>query len=170
MTSLCFSKACTKSEGGAPSVLTGSVEVQFFELGGAVWVDPKLDYAPAKLTGGSNVGGKKCVVSTNGSIHEKKAPAVALNVSYAQGKHLGTVTLHYCTALGLIVNKILDPPPEPVSAGNESQLVTPEKTTAQIKLEKRSKRQIATDEDGGSVAVLPSKKRAIETIDLTGDD
>ena len=54
-----------------------------------------------------------------------------------KGKFLRTVTLHYCTAVGLIVNKILAPPPAPES----------EDTKPRVKREKKRKAAVDLTED-----------------------
>ena len=88
-----------------------------------------------------------------------------------------TITLHYCTAVGLIVNKILDAPPKPASNVTSSSEVLEgvklEKTKRQIKLENAKKRNM--NEDPDPIIILPDKKKtrgSVETVtvDLTGDD
>jgi len=139
MTALCFNIAHVKREGGMPSMLTGKVEAVFYKLG-ALEYKPANDFASKELTGESKLGGKKCVVSKNGKYvlddkkFDSKIAKNALIPNYGRGERICTVTLNYCTAVGLIVNKILDAPPsEPDNDEN-----------VEVKLEKRKKRRIRT--------------------------
>ena len=72
--------------------------------------------------------GKKCVVSTTGNISlsgerkkpnhqtERKLPPLSARpkkvVEYVRGERICTIALYYCTARGLVLNGILDPPTE----------------------------------------------------------
>lgn len=78
--------------------------------------------------GDAEMKGKKCLVSTAGSVSlnenssvkpESKAKSEAKSktkktpkpvAKYAKGKYITTV--NYCSTVGLILNKILDAPPE----------------------------------------------------------
>ena len=69
-TALRFNRAAraTKEEGHTnPSMLTGKVELQFYERGAQTGVRDFSDYAPKQLSRDMKVGGKKCVLSGNGS-------------------------------------------------------------------------------------------------------
>lgn len=84
--------------------------------------------------GDAKMKGKKCLVSTAGNVAlnenssvkpESKAKSEAKSktkktpkpvAKYAKGKYITTVTLNYCSTVGLILNKILDAPPEESTA------------------------------------------------------
>ena len=85
--------------------------------------------------GDKKMKGKKCLVSTAGSVPldpnvkpESKAKsetkskikaAPKATAHYAKGAYITTITLNYCSTVGLIINKILDPPPEEESANED---------------------------------------------------
>ena len=73
-TALRFNTTRVKGEGEIPTMLTGKVEVTFSELGEKIKLE-KRDVAPKVLSSDPKVGGKKCVVSTNGThvLGEKKS-------------------------------------------------------------------------------------------------
>jgi len=92
--------------------------VAFYEMGDIYYEAPG-DYVSASLTADSTLGGKKCIKSTtNGSytydIPSSKSRDINPDNEVAKceiGKHIRTITLNYCSALGLIYHKILPPPP-----------------------------------------------------------
>jgi len=159
-----FNKAAqaTKQEGQTnSSMLTGKVDVEFYEFGAQIEVDSNDDVVPQQLKSDIKVAGKKCVLSGNGS-HVTKDPSSTqhggLEYGYELGGHICTITLHYCTAVGLILNKILDAPPSSQeSDSNESKRakVKPEK--------KRSASAVLSPDEKES-------KKVATPIDLTGDD
>ena len=98
------------------------------------------------------MGGKKCVVSTKGSYVDEIQPIHKVPVLHCYaGEQLCSITVHYCTALGLILNKILDPPPadEPVN------------------IEKKARKR-SRDETKAS-AVSPDEKKVKEANNLSGE-
>jgi hypothetical protein len=113
MTAMQFNIAQVKHEGGTSNMLTGKVEALFYKLGALEYVAAK-DLATPILTGAGKLEGKKCVVSKNGSavLDDKRfnSKQSATHTQYKRGDFICTVTLNYCTAVGLIVNKILDAP------------------------------------------------------------
>ena len=160
-TALRFNSAAraSKQEGGQAnsSMLTGKVEVNFYERGadlGAV----VGDVVPKQLSSDMKVSGKKCVLSGNGS-HVHKDGFLGGRCNYQLGGLLCTITLHYCTAVGLILNKILDAPPS--SQQPESNDETKAKR-AKVKSEKKRSATVSPDEK--------SSKKQAAAIDLTGDD
>ena len=119
------------------AMMTGKVELVVSELGPVTYRVPRDFKATAqeeKLEEKSKLGdkkmkGKKCLVSTAGSVplnasssnvkpeskakSEYKAKQSSQPVAhYSLGPHITTVTLNYCSTVGLIINKILDAPPE----------------------------------------------------------
>ena len=193
MTALCFNLAYANANGGTFSMLTGKVEAAFYKLGILSHEAPK-DFASKELTAESKtLGGKKCVVSTNGRYElDDKLYNSKANTSvayYGRGEHVQTVSLFYCTTVGLIANKILGEPPETtndenagVKAEKKSHIKTEKPKavapTVLAKLENKRACQIKTkkkalvpftyeDEESDSDATV-----ALESlvIDLTGDD
>ena len=147
-------------------MMTGKVEVSFYELGAKVKMINR-DFASKELHGESKIGGKKCVVSSSGSY--ELPSRVSGGFTYKRGKHLCTITLHYCTAVGLILNKILDAPPASEAVVSQTakaaNVVTPMKGEPG---KKRSNEESFTDDD---IVVLPAKKVARkEALDLTGEE
>lgn len=85
--------------------------------------------------GDKKMKGKKCLVSTAGSVPldpnvkpESKAKSETKSKSkeplkpiarYSKGAYITTITLNYCSTVGLIINKILDPPPEEESENED---------------------------------------------------
>lgn len=111
MTALHFSSPGARSGGHAPSMLTGKVEVMFHKLGEKTY-EAARDYAPPELLGNPDaVGGKKCVRSTKGKHALNIGKRSETVPRFKKGEHLCTITLHYCTAAGLVLNRILDAPP-----------------------------------------------------------
>ena len=118
------------------AMMTGKVELIIHELGAKTMVIPRDFTGSAqeeKLEEKSKLGdkkmkGKKCLVSTAGSVPldpnikpESKAKSETKSkikappkptAHYAKGAYITTVTLNYCSTVGLIINKILDAPPE----------------------------------------------------------
>ena len=117
MTALYFNK--TRQEVGpggelqAPDMLTGKVDVAFYKCG-EMYYEEAYDYVSASLTADSTLGGKKCIKSTTSGSHSfdtNKGRTGDKVVQYKNGEHICTITLNYCSALGLIYHKILPPPP-----------------------------------------------------------
>jgi len=122
--------------GGGQSMLTGKVEVKFYRYGEKYYKETKEDFESRALTASSSsVGGKKCVMSTKGSTsfstekksnksigdgckEEGKNKKNKPHVGYKRGEYLCTITLHYCTALGLIHHKVLGAPPDLLESSN----------------------------------------------------
>ena len=137
ITSFRFNIAQTRSESGgqddsSPEMMTGKVELIIHELGDVTFEIPKPKEkkdrtkqaealeANSKL-GDAKMKGKKCLVSTAGSVtlnessnaeNTKETKAEKPKAKYSKGKYITTLTLNYCSTVGLIMNKILDPPPE----------------------------------------------------------
>ena len=137
-TSFRFNIAQTRSDSGGygdtsdASMMTGKVELIIYELG-AVTYQVQNDFTATSQAkelneksklGDAKMKGKKCLVSTAGSVplnenksksetkpKIKSAPKQPV-ATYTQGKYITTLTLNYCSTVGLIINKILDPPPE----------------------------------------------------------
>lgn len=168
-----FNAAQMKREGSTSSMFTGKVEVYFYyfyELGGGTKVENARDHTAKTFSSDLTVGGKKCVVSTNGTHVLTKKVSKAKQKQYKTGKHLCTMTLNYCTAVGLIVNKILDAPPEPVSNVTSSSEVLKGVKLEKTKRENAKKRNM--DEDPDHIIMLPDEKKpreSVETVDLTGE-
>ena len=130
-----------EEQGASAGMMTGKVEMILHELGEVSYQMPKelKDYSATKQEealeersklGDAKMKGKKCLVSTAGSVSlnenssvkpESKAKSEAKSktkktpkpvAKYAKGKYITTVTLNYCSTVGLILNKILDAPPE----------------------------------------------------------
>lgn len=125
------------------AMMTGKVELIVYEIGEKTMKVPK-DYTntaqkeqleeKSKL-GDKKMKGKKCLVSTAGSVPldpnvkpESKAKSETKSKSkaplkpiacYAKGAYITTVTLNYCSTVGLIINKILDAPPEEEEADED---------------------------------------------------
>mmetsp|Transcript_935 Transcript_935/g.1275 ORF Transcript_935/g.1275 Transcript_935/m.1275 type:complete len:266 (+) Transcript_935:83-880(+) len=115
MTALHFNKT-REAQDVAPDMLTGKVEVKAYEIGTKYYTQRGADnFVSASLAADSTFGGKKCIKSTtNGSfeiIRSLKRRKGDLVSKYKTGKHIFTVTINYCSALGLIYHKILPPPP-----------------------------------------------------------
>ena len=99
-----FSKAtqATKdeeSEQTNPSMLTGKVEVKFYEFGEQTLVIGDRDVAPKQLSSDMKVGGKKCVLSGTGSHvikHKPKRGTNSQRLKYRKGKRYAK--LHYIIA------------------------------------------------------------------------
>ena len=118
------------------------------------------------------MGGKKCVVSTEGKQVSGVKELTKAPVFHAyKGEHITTITLHYCTALGLVLNKILDAPPKifhngesKKKLGKKKRANTSTKLPAVSPVGKRAKPEPA----GDSVEVVTVQKTC-ELVDLTGD-
>ena len=170
-----FSK--TRQEVGVkPNTLTGKIEVTVSELGEQYYKDA-TDFTSATLTANSTLGGKKCVktttVGSRNSFVRTPTNRTTDNkiIRYKKGKHLCTITLNYCSAFGLIYNKILPPPPD---YHTEEVQVKREKL---VKKEKRLPLQHAAGMD--NIPVIKAEKtkkqkvtnhRSFDMIDLTADD
>jgi len=173
-TALRFNSAvqASKQEGQTNSMLTGKVDVQFYERGAQTRVRKLGDIAPAQLSRDMKVGGKKCVLSGAGSHVLKKHVSSNQRFGYQTGRLLQTVTLYYCTAMGLILNKILDAPPSSQPAPLVPAPPIDNDTKASAKPEKKVKPE---KKRSASAAMLPlpdenENKKVAAAIDLTGDD
>jgi hypothetical protein len=119
MSALRFTK--TRQEVGVTAnMLTGKVEVKFYGLGEKVY--DVENFTSAELTADSTLGGKKCIKSTTSGSHHTIdcTPNHNRGYVYKTGEYLCTITLNYCSALGLIYNKILPPPPALDESEDES--------------------------------------------------
>ncbi|KAL7454218.1 hypothetical protein ACHAWC_005839 [Mediolabrus comicus] len=173
MTALCFSK--TRQEVGVtPSMLTGKVEVRFYGLGERYYDDTK-NYKSPELTAESTLGGKKCIKSTTSGSQHSIPCTSSYGYAYKLGEYLCTITLNYCSALGLIYNKILPPPP----ALDESDESSPQRqrkkrkrsqttTTTMISPDENNLNTVKTENSGvqGKVTV----QLTYDLVDLTADD
>jgi len=161
-TALRFNSAARASKQANSSMLTGKVEVNFYERGVDLGPVVQQNVAQKQLSSDMKVSGKKCVLSGNGSQVLKNGDGCGSR-SYQLGELLCTITLHYCTAVGLILNKILDAPPSSQESDNNE---SPSKR-AKVKPEKKR---------SATAAMLPSpeekesNKKVSAAIDLTGDD
>jgi hypothetical protein len=173
-----FSK--TRQEVGVkPNTLTGKIEVTVSKLGEQYYKDA-TDFTSAELTANSTLGGKKCVktttVGSRNSLARTPTNRTTDNkiIRYKKGKHLCTITLNYCSAFGLIYNKILPPPPDyHTEEGGGSVQVKREK------LVKKEKRRPLHAAGMDNIPALKAKKkkeqkvtnhRSFDMIDLTADD
>ena len=173
-----FSK--TRQEVGVkPNTLTGKIDVTVYELGEQYYKDA-TDFTSATLTTNSTLGGKKCVktttVGSRNSLARTPTNRTTDNkiIRYKKGKHLCTITLNYCSAFGLIYNKILPPPPDyHTEEGGGSVQVKREK------LVKKEKRRPLHAAGMDNIPALKAKKKkeqkvtnhlSFDMIDLTADD
>lgn len=174
-TALRFNSAAqaSKQEGGQTNpMLTGKVEVKFYEKGAQAGPRDLNDCVPKQLSSDMKVGGKKCVLSGNGSHVISRSSKSQRNMKYEKGKRLCTITLHYCTAMGLILNKILDAPPSSQPAPLVPAPPIDNDTKASAKPEKKVKPE---KKRSASAAMLPlsdenENKKVAAAIDLTEDD
>ena len=153
-----------KSDG---SEVTGRVEMKVYELGPITHIKERKDSKPnapkaLEKSFQTKTGGKKCIMSTGGTAtHVKKASKQS--ASHAKGPLLQTVTLHYCTAAGLVLNKILGAPPK---EEEEANLERPRKRVKSEK--KRRSGDVKPDVvDLTTSFVVKKKPGPPETIDLT---
>ena len=148
-----------KSDG---SEVTGRVEMKVYELGPITHIKERKDSKPNAQKAldqsfQTKTGGKKCIMSTGGTAtHVKKASKQS--ASHAKGPLLQTVTLHYCTAAGLVLNNILSAPRE--EEEDQAKLERPRK---RVKSEENRKSGDVKPE----VVDLTDQKSPPETIDLT---
>jgi hypothetical protein len=185
LSALRFTK--TRQEVGVtPSMLTGKVEVEFFALG-EIYYDVNKNCKSTELTADSNLGGKKCIKSTtSGSQHTIDCTPDNYNgYDYKTGEYLCTITLNYCSALGLIYNKILPPPPaldesdesSPQRRRKKRKRSTPpppasqqevQTATTMISPEENNVDTVKTENSGvqGKVTV----QLTYDLVDLTADD
>lgn len=172
-------------------MLTGKVEVKVYELGEAYYKDAR-DFTSSALTADSSLGGKKCIKSTTSGSQHSFVHSVRTAGSkvkrYKKGKKICTITLNYCSALGLIYNKILPPPPALEVEGDGSspqrrrkkrkmstpppasqQEVVQTTTTTMISPEENNMNTVKTENSGvqeGKVTV----QLTYDLVDLTADD
>lgn len=142
-TSFRFNIAQTRGDSvgqeASAAMMTGKVELVVYELGAVTYKIPK-DISnksqeealeeKSKL-GAVEMKGKKCLVSTAGNVSlngnsnvkpESKAKSETKSkkpvASYQRGAYITTVTLNYCSTVGLILNNILVAPPEKSAEDN----------------------------------------------------
>ena len=168
MSALHFNKTRDKRHGAMPSMLTGKVEVIFYKIGRKEY---KIlnDWSSTELTGETEMGGKKCVVSTKGSYVDEIQPIHKVPVLHCYaGEQLCSITVHYCTALGLILNKILDPPPadEPVNIEKKARKRSRDETKASAVSPDEKKAKEANNSSGEMVTV----QKTYDLVDLTGEE
>mmetsp|Transcript_26036 Transcript_26036/g.58416 ORF Transcript_26036/g.58416 Transcript_26036/m.58416 type:complete len:257 (-) Transcript_26036:41-811(-) len=150
---------------GGGHEVTGRVEMEVYKLGPVKDMKEKKECKPDTSTAleqsfQTKTGGKKCIMSTQGTTTlVTKRKASKKSVRYATGPLLQTVTLHYCTAAGLVLNKILSAPPREDEEA-EMKLERPRK---RVKPEKKSK----SGDVKPDVLDLTNRKNPPETIDLT---
>lgn len=116
-TALRFQKASVLDRSASGQPWTGSVRVRVFEAVKTGKVKDKKVDRLNKWSGRSKIGmkigqqAKKGVKSTVGKTIGNIKEVVAKHKEYKKGRSLGTIDLHYCTALGLIYADVLPKPP-----------------------------------------------------------
>ena len=174
VTALHFNK--TRQEvGTTPDMLTGKVEVNIYRLGEKFYKENN-DVVSASLTADSTLGGKKCIKSTTSGSHSlditpKGRTASSKIVNRRKGEYIRTITLNYCSALGLIYNKILPPPPD-LDSDDDSVQVKRENSR------KKRKRSFESVPPQGNIKAENSRAETVTVqvqqtgalVDLTGDD
>lgn len=168
MSALHFNKTRDKRDGAMPRMLTGKVEVIFYKIGRKEY-KIMSDWSSAELTGETEMGGKKCVVSTKGSYVNEIKPIDKVPVLHCYpGEQLCSITVHYCTALGLIINKILDPPPAdvPINIGKKARKRSRDETKVSAGSPDEKKAKEATNSSVETMTV----QNAYDLVDLTGDE
>jgi len=179
MTALHFNKT-REAHGVAPNMLTGKVKVKIHQRGDEYYKEP-YDYVSRSLTVDSTLGGKKCIKSTTSGSHSferrsSKKLKGSLERKYKVGKHICTITLNYCSALGLIYNKILPPPPalEGIimsSANNggrkRKRSTIPSNVTAAAVSPEMNNPATNTESIGRDTVTV---QLTYDLVDLTGDD
>jgi len=174
ITALHFNK--TRQEVGAQSsLLTGKVEVNIYTLGEKYYQEP-YNTASASLTADSATGGKKCIKSTTSGSHSFDITPKGQTASYRLGEYLHTITLNYCSALGLIYNKILPPPPDLDSDDDSVQV---KRENSRRKRKRSTVTSVSTARVSPEGNIKAEKNSRVETVtvqqtydlvDLTGDD
>ena len=180
MTALHFNKTREAHGVSANIKLTGKVEVNIHQRGDEYYKKVEDNAVSPLLAADSTLGGKKCIKSTSSGSHsiEKIRPSkkVKGNVvrGYKIGKHICTITLHYCSALGLIYNKILPPPPT-----LEGNVVSAERVGRKRKRSPKVATASVSPELNNSAADVEIVKKetdrvtvqlSYDLVDLTGDD
>mmetsp|Transcript_24788 Transcript_24788/g.38937 ORF Transcript_24788/g.38937 Transcript_24788/m.38937 type:complete len:286 (-) Transcript_24788:103-960(-) len=197
ITALHFNKT-RLAQGVTPDMLTGKVEVKVYAIG-EKYYEKVFDYVSAPLTDDSTLGGKKCIKSTtSGSQSFDHTPrgqtASSMIERYKFGEHLRTITLNYCSALGLIYHKILPRPPDSdsdddsVPVKKESVPVKKESVPVKKERPKRAKRKRSTEtsvatagrassgekkttaQNNGEQVEMVTVQKTYSLVDLTGDD
>mmetsp|Transcript_24787 Transcript_24787/g.38935 ORF Transcript_24787/g.38935 Transcript_24787/m.38935 type:complete len:286 (-) Transcript_24787:103-960(-) len=197
ITALHFNKT-RLAQGVTPDMLTGKVEVHVHRLGEQFYEDTH-DRVSTSLTADSTSGGKKCIKSTSSGsqsfgINPKGLTASSKIVNYRLGKHLRTITVNYCSALGLIYHKILPRPPDSdsdddsVPVKKESVPVKKESVPVKKERPKRAKRKRSTEtsvatagrassgekkttaQNNGEQVEMVTVQKTYSLVDLTGDD
>ena len=148
--------------------VTGRVEMNVYELGPVTHIKEVKDYKSnasmaLEQSFQTKTGGKKCIMSTKGTTTQV-TKASNTRVKYATGPLLQTVTLHYCTAAGLVLNKILGAPPRE----EEEDEVKLERPRKRVKPEKSMSGDVKPDVvDLTNPFMVKKKPGPPETIDLT---
>mmetsp|Transcript_23802 Transcript_23802/g.35784 ORF Transcript_23802/g.35784 Transcript_23802/m.35784 type:complete len:270 (+) Transcript_23802:99-908(+) len=115
MTALHFNKT-REAQDVTPDKLTGKIKARVYTFGEEIKAEEK-NFVTASLTADSTLlGGKKCIKSTTSGSYSfelgsRKKSKDNMVTRYKRGTHICTLTLNYCSALGLIYNRILPPPP-----------------------------------------------------------
>ncbi|EJK51872.1 hypothetical protein THAOC_28914, partial [Thalassiosira oceanica] len=156
---------------GGGHEVTGRVEMEVYKLGPVKDMKEKKECKPDTSTAleqsfQTKTGGKKCIMSTQGTTTlVTKRKASKKSVRYATGPLLQTVTLNYCTAAGLVLNKILGPPPKE----KEEEDVDIERPRKRVKPEKKRRSgDVKPDVVDLTNPFIDKKKPGPpETIDLT---
>ena len=172
MTALRFNLARVAKPGEGKSErheVTGRVEMYIYALGPMTGIKEARDYKSNASTAleqsfQTKTGGKKCIMSTKGTTTQVTKVSNK-SVKYAKGPLLQTVALHYCTAAGLVLNKILGAP----SAEEEEDEVKLERPRKRVKPEKKRKSGDVKPDvvDLTNPFVAKKKPGPPETIDLT---
>ena len=169
MTALRFHLARLAQPGGnsGGQDVTGRIEMSVYELGPLIYIEETRDYKSnasmaLEQSFQTKTGGKKCIMSTQGTTTQVTKVSNK-EARYATGPLLHTVTLHYCTAAGLVLNKILGAPPK---EEEEANLERPRKRVKSEK--KRRSGDVKPDVvDLTTSFVVKKKPGPPETIDLT---
>jgi hypothetical protein len=124
-----------------------------------------------------SVNGTSSFKTNSGNSCKKEESKNGSNkkVRYKRGERICQITLHYCTALGLIYHKILGVPPE---LENNKSVGSSEKDTQKQKA-KRSKAKIEVTLVASPhvkkvrhepLEIVQSNQKSNDLVDLTADD
>lgn len=172
MTALHFNKT-REAQHVAPDMLTGKVEVKVYELGTKYYTQCAMDdFVSASLTAESTLGGKKCIKSTTSGSHSFERSSVKrkgdLVRRYKTGRHICTITINYCSALGLIYHKILPPPP--ALEGNIRRKRKRSTIPSQVAAAAVSPEMNNADNTENAKHETVTVQLTYDLVDLTGDD
>jgi hypothetical protein len=179
MTALHFNKT-RETQDVTPDRLTGKVELKVYQRGAEYYSEAVDNFVSASLTADSTVGGKKCIKSTtSGSysfdkLRSSKKRKGNMVSKHKRGERICTITLNYCSALGLIYHKILPPPPALQESGpsaiggrKRKRSTTPSHVAvAAVSPEVNSHAAKTANNKGQEVTV----QLTYDLVDLTGDD